>query len=277
MGLFSGMDKFGLKDIKNDEIFGEKEKSAEPVKEEVKKTVSEEDFLIDRTYSCPVCGKEFKSRTVKSRSVRLIGTDDDLRPKYQQLDPLKYDVVVCPHCGYSALARTFKDIYDSQKKLVIESISKGFHYTEPEGAYSYDDAIERYQIALANAMAFKQVDSEKAYLCLRMGWTIRGKIESLPKDKPGYEAEVKTCREDEDEALKLALDGFAAARTKESAPFAGMDEATLDYIIAVLSVRFGRNDVASKLISNLIASMTVNPRIKERARDLKDKIVSGQK
>lgn len=277
MGLFSGMDKFGLKDIKNDEIFGEKEKSAESAKEEVKKTVSEEDFLIDRTYSCPVCGKEFKSRTVKSRSVRLIGTDDDLRPKYQQLDPLKYDVVVCPHCGYSALARTFKNIYDSQKKLVIESISREFHYTEPEGAYSYDDAIERYQIALANAMAFKQVDSEKAYLCLRMGWTIRGKMESLSKDKPGYEAEAKSCREDEDEALKLALDGFAAARTKEQAPFAGMDESTLDYLIAVLSVRFGRNDVASKLVSNLIASMTVNPRIKERARDLKDKILSGQK
>ncbi len=278
MGLFSGMEKFGLQDIKKDEIFGEKEKKAEATPGgEVKKTVSEEDFLIDRTYSCPVCDNEFKSRTVKSRSIKLVGTDEDLRPKYQQLDPLKYDVVVCPHCGYAALARTFKNIYDSQKKLVRETISQGFHYSEPAGAYTYDDAIERYQIAFANAMAFKQIDSEKAYLCLRMGWTIRGKMESLKQDSPGYQDEVKKCKEDEDEALKLAMDGFVAARTKEKPPFAGMDESTLDYLIAVLSVRFGRNDVASKLISNLIASMTVNPRIKDRARDLKDRIISGQK
>ncbi len=273
------MDKFGLQDIKKDEIFGEKEqKKAEGSGDgEAKKTVSEEDFLIDRTYTCPVCDGEFKNRTVKSRSVRLLGTDEDLRPKYQQLDPLKYDVVVCPRCGYASLGRTFKNIYDSQKKQVREKISPGFHYEEPYGPYTYDDAIERYQIAFANAMAFKQIDSEKAYLCLRMGWTIRGKMESLKPDTPGYQDEIKKCKEDEDEALKLAMDGFVAARTKEQPPYAGMDASTLDYMIAVLSVRFGKLDVASKLISSLIASMTTNPRIKERARDLKDRIVSGHK
>ena len=279
MALFSGMDKFGLKDIKGDEVFGdqEKKKAADAEATAAKKAAGEMDYLIDRTYSCPVCDQEFKSRTVKSRSIKLVGTDEDLRPKYQQLDSLKYDVVVCPNCGYAALARTFKNIYDSQKKLVRETISRDFHYTEPPAVYSYDDAIERYQIAFANAMAIKQVDSEKAYLCLRMGWTIRGKMETLDPSSPTYEADRKQCTEDENEALKLALDGFIAARTHEQPPFAGMDQSTLDYLISVLSVRFGRTDVASKLISSLISNMTTNPRIKERARDLKDRIVAGQK
>ncbi len=278
MGLFSGMDKFGLQDIKKDEIFAEQEKKkADTAGGEAKKALSEIDYLIDRTYTCPVCDQEFKSRTVKARSIKLLGTDEDLRPKYQQLDSLKYDVIVCPCCGYAALGRTFKNIYDSQKKLVRETISQGFHYAEPDGVYTYDDAIERYQIAFANAMAIKQIDSEKAYLCLRMGWTIRGKMETLNPSAPGYEEDVKKCKEDENEALKLAMDGFIAARTKEQPPFAGMDQSTLDYMIAVLSVRFGKLDIASKLISSMISSMTTNPRIKERARDLKDRIVSGQK
>lgn len=279
MGLFSGMDKFGLKDIKEDAIFSdqEKKKAEEKKKEEIKKKETEADFLIDRTYSCPVCEEEFKSRTVKSRSVRLIGSDPDLRPKYQQLDCLKYDVVVCPHCGYASLARTFKNIYDAQKKLVLANITQGFHYREPDGVYSYDDAIERYQIAFANAMAIKQIDSEKAYLCLRMGWTIRGKRESLSQDDPFYDEQVKKCTEDENEALSLAMDGFAAARIREQAPYAGMDQSTLDYLIATLSVRFGKNDVAAKLLASLLSSMTTNPRIKERARDLKEAIMAGKK
>ncbi len=279
MGLFSGMDKFGLKDIDQDQIFADQEqKKAEEKKEEVKKKAAAEmDFLIDRTYSCPVCGEEFKSRTVKSRSVRLIGSDEDLRPRYQQIDPIKYDVVLCPVCGYASLGRTFKNVYDSQKKAIRSTISQDFRYTEPAGVYNYDDAIERYQIAFASAMAMKQIDSEKAYLCLKMAWTIRGKAENLDKDDPEYEAKLSQCKEDENEALKLALDGFAAARTKEQPPFAGMDQSTLDYMIAVLSVRFGRLDVASKILSSLMSSMTTNPRIKDRARDLKEKIIQMMK
>ncbi len=279
MGLFSGMEKFGLKDINEDEIFSDQEqKKAEEKKEEIKKKAAAElDYLIDRSYTCPVCEEDFKSRTVKSRSVRLVGSDMDLRPRYQQLDPIKYDVVVCPCCGYAALGRTFKNIYDSQKKLVRSAISKEFHYTEPDGIYNYDDAIERYQIAFASAMAMKQIDSEKAYLCLKMAWTIRGKAEELDQNDPQYQEKLKQCKDDENEALKLAMDGFVAARTKEQAPFAGMDQSTLDYLIAVLSVRFGKAEVASKLLSGLMSSMTTNPRIKERARDLKDQIVKGQK
>ncbi len=277
MGLFSGMGKFGLKDIDEKDIFAEKEEKKAEEQNNKKKEVLESDFLIDRTYVCPVCDESFKSKTVKSRSVRLLGSDVDLRPKYQQLDCLKYDVVVCPSCGYASLARTFKNIYDSQKKLVSENISQGFRYNEPEGIYTYDEAIERYQIAFANAMAIRQIDSEKAYLCLRMGWTIRGKRESLNQKDPHYQEDVKACIDDENEALKIALDGFLAARTKESAPYAGMDQSTLDYLIAVLSAKFGKIDVAAKLLSSLISSMTINPRIKERARDVKDMIMSGEK
>ena len=47
-------------------------------------------FIFDKTYTCPVCDKGFKTKTVKTGKVKLISADTDLRPKYQHMDSLKY-------------------------------------------------------------------------------------------------------------------------------------------------------------------------------------------
>ena len=49
---------------------------------------------------CPVCGKTFKAKIVKSAKARQIAMDDDLRPKFEGVDTLKYDVLLCTKCGY---------------------------------------------------------------------------------------------------------------------------------------------------------------------------------
>lgn len=49
----------------------------------------------------------------------------------------------------------------------------------------------------------------------------------------------------------------------------GMDESTVDYLIAALAVEFERYDVASRLVVEVLHS-TTNPRMKDRARDLKE-------
>ena len=48
----------------------------------------EQDYLFDKTYTCPVCEKSFKSKTVKSGKARMIGTDQDLRPTFEGVDSL---------------------------------------------------------------------------------------------------------------------------------------------------------------------------------------------
>jgi len=53
----------------------------------------------------------------------------------------------------------------------------------------------------------------------------------------------------------------------------GMDETTVDYMIAVLSMNFGQFDVASKLIANILVMTGANPRMKEKARELKDILI----
>ncbi len=235
------------------------------------------DFLFDKTYTCPVCDKDFRTRTVKVGKAKLLGTDSDLRPKYDKIDSLKYDIILCPNCGYAALSRYFKVITPPQAKLVKENISKGFHRLPEKQIYDYDDALERYKLALANAIVKRGKASEKAYICLKMAWLSRAKSESLDFTDPNYDIEKKKCKADEMELLKSALEGFLAARQSESFPMCGMDETTVDYLISVTAIKFEQYDVASKLVAGILLSPNANARMKDKARDLKQEILEGRK
>lgn len=272
-GLLSGLEQFGLGGLENMDLY-ERPKKEEAVQAEVHQVVQEQDFLFDKTYTCPICDKEFKSRTVKIGKAKLIGTDMDLRPKYEQVDLLKYDVIMCPSCGYAALSRYFKFITSPQAKRIKEAISSKFKpIKDQKEIYTYDEALERYKLTLANAIVKMAKPSEKAYICLKTAWLLRGKGEALDKDTPDYAAEKKKTEGQENEFLKNALDGFLAARQSENFPMCGMDEPTVDYVISVIAIKFEQFDVATKLISQIISSPNTNPRMKEKARDLKDQIV----
>lgn len=270
-GLLAGLEQFGLGGLENMDLYEKPKKEEEEKKEAV---IQEQDFLFDKTFTCPICDKEFKARTVKIGKAKLIGTDMDLRPKYEHVDLLKYDIIMCPSCGYAALSRYFKFLTSPQAKRVKESISRNFKpITEYKEIYSYDEALERYKLTLANAIVKIAKPSEKAYICLKTAWLLRGKAEHMDSTAPNYEAEKKAVEEEENEFLKNALDGFLAARQSENFPMCGMDEATVDYVISVIATRFEQFDVASKLISQIIAAPGTNPRMKDKARDLKDQIV----
>ena len=268
------MNKFGIKGMDNKKLYEKNEKTVEKPNTEVKQAPvvpvePEENFLFPKKYTCPVCSKEVTSLTVKNSKIRLIGSDMDLRPRYQQLDPTKYDVVLCPACGYANTAKNFPMVMPAHKKLIIEKISSDFRYKDPHStAYSYDEAITRFKIALSNAMVKNAKDSEKAYICLKMAWIMRGKAETIDPSTPGYKELLEELKTDEKGALKLALDGFVNARATEDFPIAGMDETTTDYLISALSVELDDPKTAAKLLSNIIVSRTASTRVKDKARDL---------
>lgn len=273
MSLFSGLEKFGLGKLEKMEVFEEdaKKKAASTDKKVEKPKITEEDLLFDKTFTCPVCDEEFHSKMIRTGKVKLLSADTDLRPKYQLVDSLKYDALVCPKCGYAALSRFFKFMMPAQAKLIRENISKNFSGLAPTGnIYTYDDAIARHQLALANAVVKKAKISEKAYTCLKMAWLYRGKAESLPSDTPDYDKVIKELQSSEIELLKNAYEGFLAAFSKEAFPMCGMDELTVTYLVADLARRIGRYDESSRWISKVLSSRQANERIKNRARDIKE-------
>lgn len=274
-GLLSGLEQFGLSNLENMDLYETQKKSDKGADgKPVQHTVQEQDFLFDKSYTCPICDSEFKSRTVKIGKAKLAGSDLDLRPRYEQIDLLKYDIIMCPVCGYAALSRFFKFVTSPQAKNIKEKISATFKPQKDEREiYTYDEALERYKLTLVNAIVKQTRASEKAYICLKTAWLLRGKGEHLDKNLPDYEAQKKQCEEQENEFLRSALEGFLAARQTESFPMCGMDEPTVDYLIAVTAMRFEQYDVSSRLITGILQSTTANPRMKDKARDIKEMLM----
>lgn len=270
--IFSGLESMGFQGLSGVKIYEEEKKDTQAQTDEEKKPVFvEADFLFDKKVQCPVCDKEFKAKTVKTGKPRLIGSDSDLRPKYAGIDSIKYDAMVCPNCGYAALSRFFSYMTSASAKLIKENVSASFKgFPEAGDTYSYDDAINRHKLALLNTIVKKAKISERAYTCLKIAWLFRGKAENVPADAPDREAVLKDCKKNELEMISNAFEGFVVSRAKEDFPVCGMDESTFDYLIADLAIKLDKKDVAAKLLSAVIVSRTANPKLKEKARDLRD-------
>lgn len=273
-GLLSGLSEIGLGGLENMEVYEQTEDKEAEKQAEEKPEVKEETFLFDKSYECPVCYQGFKAKTVRSGKLRSLGTDRDLRPLYDQMEPLKYDVVICPHCGYAALTRFFGGLTAGQIKAIKENISANFHpVKEEKETYTYEEALYRYKLCLANTIVKHGKVSEKAYICLKAGWLLRSMGENLDPAVEDYNKKIQEIKEQEKDFLKNALDGLITARQTESYPICGMDEVTLEYLIAVLAMEFEKYDISSRLIYNILNTPTVNNRIKDKAREVKDELL----
>lgn len=276
--LFSGLEDLGLNNLSGMELFEQKEK--EEQKEKVKTETpeaKEAELILEKSFTCPVCNREFKSKQVRTGKVKLVAQDSDLRPRYQLVDSLKYEAIVCPRCGYAALSRFFNFMTSAQAKLIRENISANFKgMKEEKEILSYEEAITKYKLALVNTVVKHARASEKAYTCLKLAWLYRGQAETLPETAPDREGKIKELQASEKELLSNAYDGFTEAFSKESFPMCGMDEITLTYLTADLARRIGKYSEALQMIARVITSREANERIKSRAREMKDMIREEQ-
>ena len=125
MGILSGLKNLGLGNLEDVSLFEEpKKKEAEKQEQVAAPRPQEKDLIYDRSFVCPVCDSSFTSKVMKSNKAKLLGTDADLRARYDGIDASKYEVVMCPICGYAALMRYFTGITSSQAKLIREKISQ---------------------------------------------------------------------------------------------------------------------------------------------------------
>lgn len=285
MDFMSGLEKFGFDTEGMGDLFAEDESRANRAKkkpEEKKQVVleSETDFIFDKKTICPVCDKEFLSKTVKASKARMIGMDRDLRPRYKFIDTIKYGVTSCPFCGYSAMNSAFAHVSMVQIKMIKAGICEKFRpdMSDVPEIYSYDYAMDKYKLALLTAMVKKAKVSEKAYLCLKMAWLCRGKIEELRLlGVSTVDKDIMETKKAEDYYYKQALEGFTKAVATEPFPICGMDQNTMDLLLAQINYVHKEYETASKLVGRLLTSQSANKSIKDKALELKDDIVAELK
>ena len=274
--LFGDLGKLGLGMMQDMEIYDtedSKEEKADSQGAAAEKTVLETDFTFDKSYKCPVCDSDFKVKSIKTGKAKLLGVDDDLRPRYQGVDSLKYDSIVCSKCGYAALSRYFNYISGPQIKLIREKITPYFKGVDTNcEVYSYDEAITRHQLALVNSVTKKGKMSERAYICLKLAWLFRGKAESLPEDEQNRDKTFKELKAMEKQYITKAYEGLGSAMYKEPYPIAGMDEWTCAYLVADLAIQCEDFTKAMKLLSDIIVSKAASSKLKDRARNLRKDI-----
>ncbi|SDN24931.1 DUF2225 domain-containing protein [Lachnospira pectinoschiza] len=244
-----------------------------------KKTVSESDLIFDKKCKCAACNADFTYKQVRTGKARFIGTDDDLRPRYSNIDTVKYDVIMCPVCGYSAVSREFDIVSDSQRIHLNEVIGSKFAGVDMSNKpfYTYDDAIVRYKMALLTAINKLPAKlSECAFLCLKLSWLYEGRLEQIldggdknelsDEDFSKYIVYEQGLLQYREEAYK----GFSEALIKEYPPLCGMDEESIEFLIGVLAMNCGDYDEALNYLSKVVVSKKVNPKVKEKARDMMD-------
>ncbi|MDE6023892.1 MAG: DUF2225 domain-containing protein [Lachnospiraceae bacterium] len=278
MGLLSGLESFGLGKYKNAKVLKEEaqatQKDGEAKKVKTPK-LTEEDCIYDKHYICPICDSSFTSKCVRAGKLKLAGKDMDLRPRYEVMDPLKYDVITCDKCGYSSLTRYYGKLTTRQMMDIRDEIGSHFSGLDNSSTiFSYEDAIFRFKLALVCAIVKNAKNSERGYLCLKMSWLYRGLRES---DTVHDEEKLKQLQSEELECMETAYDSFSAALSKEPLPIAGMDENTVKYILAELARRLKKYEEAGKLVSSVIVSRQVSDRLKDQALTLREQIKAEMK
>ena len=230
--------------------------------------MADKDLVFGKTYKCPICDSTFKNLTVKQGKARAVNTDLDLKVNYRGIEPLKYDVILCPVCGYAALERYYERVSVFQRKQIVEKICQNFNTVfEEKEEFTFEDAVIRFKFALLTSQVKMSKSSEFGYLCLKMGWLYRSWRDSLPVEDIKKREELKA---QENEYLSKALEYLQSARAKEQSPICGMDELTLDTLLASLCVLLKRYDEAKQYLSAILSNRNASKRIKDKVYDLKE-------
>lgn len=238
---------------------------------------TEDEFIFDKKMTCVVCDQPFTTKVLKSNRARRIGSDADLRPRFEYIDTLKYGVCSCPNCGYSATHSAFSHIAGRQISNIKQQVCTHFLPENRSGwtSYTYDQALRMHSLALQCADAKLAKDGEKSYLHLVMAWLYR------EKEKEAEQIQVEELRETEiknnhdlaEEHYLEAYEGFQRAMMNEMFPIAGLNQTTLEYIIAYMAYHFGKLEVAAKMIGSLITNSSTSRNVKDRALELKEAII----
>ncbi len=161
--------------------------------------------------------------------------------------------MVCPTCGYAALKSDFQKIQSYKREVILVKIGNQWQGKEYPQVYNEEIAIERYKLALLNAVLGEFKDSTKAMLCLKIAWMYR----------------LLENKEDEKAFLERALQGFVIAYENERTPIYGLNIYSLQYIIGELYRRIGDYTNAKLWLGRVIVSKT-DQKIKDKARDMRD-------
>lgn len=207
-----------------------------------------------RNLTCFSCQGEFKTTKIRSRFIRYHQHDTDFCPNYltTELNPLLYNVNVCPHCGFSFTENFSKHMIPVIRNEIHNHISAHWSGQSYGGLRTVEEGIKTYKLAILSASVKREKPIVKAGLYLRTAWLYRTSKNS----------------EQEFRFMNLAVEAYCASYSQEDFLDTQMSTARILYLIAELYYRLGNYSLSAIYFSKVIQQQkhTKEPRIIEMAR-----------
>ncbi|WP_071062871.1 DUF2225 domain-containing protein [Andreesenia angusta] len=211
--------------------------------------------IYKKKLECPVCKSKFETTKVKSSKLRVETMDTDLFKRFKDVEehPIKYEVIMCPNCGYSAIEKHFENISKRGIAIIKENIMYKWIKQDYTDVRDKQDAIKAYKFALYEAELMKKSKVELGGICLRMAWVNRlyGDIENEYK------------------YLDMTLKLYDKAYMEEDLMKEGADEITIGYLIGDINERLGNKKEALRWMNKIVfdRSISQNRTIEKLARE----------
>ena len=232
---------------------------------------NEASIVLDKKYECPVCDAKIKAKAVKANSAKFIDTKVDLRPVHSNVNVTKYDAICCPNCGFAALNKNFTNTTPTQRKLIREKIQANYtpHKETESEVYTTEIAISRMKMVLLCTVTKGGKSGEIGNVCLKISWLYQDLIDELDENDPNYDKKRDIYQKEADNAAKKAYEYLSNARMTEDFPIAGMNETTLDYLLAYYAYINEEFAVAMKYLSGVLTNRSATQRLKDKSLELK--------
>ena len=193
--------------------------------------------FYEKKIECLHCKLKFNTLKVRSKSVKVSGSDTDFMPIYGENDinALYYNVFVCEHCGFSFTDDFSSYLAPHTKEAIYNKLSSKWVPHKFDGERDVYSALQTYKLALYCA----EIKDEKtiiiAGLLLRITWLYR----SLGNTSQ------------EMRFMKLALARYQESYSKEDYVDTQMSDMRVLYMIGELARRLEDYQTATRFFSKI--------------------------
>ena len=210
--------------------------------------------LFDKTMECPCCKVNFITKKVRSSRLRLEKRDADFLNYYKTENPIKYNIFVCPNCGYSAYENKYETIKKDEINIIQANITTNWTQRDFGGVRDIGQGLEAYKLALLQGTILSYSKLELGNICLNIGWLYRM---------------AENEENEEERFLTLARNQFIEAYNNESLSGTNMTEEKLTYLIAELSRRIKDKETALSWFNTSLNNpdIKMNPVLEDMARE----------
>ncbi|MGJ8455269.1 DUF2225 domain-containing protein [Pseudothermotoga sp. U03pept] len=190
----------------------------------------------EQEFKCPVCSKKFHTLRLFSNAIKIRDRDSDMKPTYDGVNALLFQLVTCPECFYTTFEGDFENPVPPEKQKMVselcERLKKMISVDLSENRTLKDGASLFTVAAAIYALLGKHLKAAEAYL--KLAWLLRDLNNS----------------EEEKKALSGALKHFTESYMNEE--LSEQQQIMVIFYLGELNARLSNKSEAIKWFSTLI-------------------------